>query len=310
MKKHARTHNNNLGIRCTIVQADPAGGFVTTYLLEKARVVRQAQGERNFHVFYQLISSGKKSTLKLQDAAKYRYLNAGGTTRVAGMNDNKEFQDMVKGLNAVGFSEDEQSEMWKILAVVLLLGEVKVEGTGSTVALRMDPALGTLLGVEDSALTAGLTNNTRVVGGQQTASPLSREQTQDAIDSLAKAMYQRTFMWVAQRINQNIAADASEVKAVIGVLDIYGFEIFQHNSFEQFCINYCNESLQQLFIELTLRAEQDEYIAEGIEWYPRFTSSARSVDIVHLCLCHCFFVLLSVPLPPMHAILLFSASEV
>jgi myosin-1 len=88
------------------------------------------------------------------------------------------------------------------------------------------------------------------------------------VDALAKAMYDRVFQWVYTRINKSIAAPAAAIKAVIGVLDIYGFEIFQHNSFEQFCINYCNEKLQQLFIELTLKSEQDEYEAEGIEWTP------------------------------------------
>ncbi len=93
---------------------------------------------------------------------------------------------------------------------------------------------------------------------QMLASDLHASQASDSRDTLAKTMYSRLFTWVYTRINKAIAADKANIKAVIGVLDIYGFEIFQNNSFEQFCINYCNEKLQQLFIELTLKSEQDE----------------------------------------------------
>jgi myosin-1 len=250
---------------------DPIGGFVTTYLLEKARVVRQAADERNFHVLYQLLAGGRGKEFGIgSDGYKYRYLNQGGVQRVAGMDDKKEFNEMSKGLKEVGFTQADETAMLEILAVVLYLGEVKLvekSGGGSQIDGEVPAKLLELLGVDKVTFEAAVTNNTRVVSGAQTASPLAPGQAQDAVDSLAKALYQRTFQWVCTKINASLAS-TEPVAAVIGVLDIYGFEIMATNSFEQFCINYCNESLQQLFIELTLKTEQDEYLAEGIEWTP------------------------------------------
>ena len=249
---------------------DPAGGLITTYLLEKARVVRQGAGERNFHVFYLLLASGEASGLGLTGGPDdYQYLRQGGSSQVKGINDKAWYKEMIDGLNYIGFSKEEQTSMLEVLASIIMLGDVTFKSAGEGAAIdQINGKLASLVGTSDANLEQGLTHNTVIVNKQQLTSDLSAEQASDSRDTLAKAMYERLFRWVYERINSHISADKAKVKAVIGVLDIYGFEIFKINSFEQFCINYCNEKLQQLFIELTLKSEQDEYIAEGIEWTP------------------------------------------
>eukprot|EP00048_Salpingoeca_helianthica_P007069 m.106112 g.106112 ORF g.106112 m.106112 type:complete len:993 (+) comp14216_c1_seq7:94-3072(+) len=251
---------------------EPAGGFITTYLLEKARVIRQNEGERNFHIFYQLLAGGEAAKLKIPtDAKSYKYLSGGGpgSEHVKGMNDAEWFREMVKGLAAVGFSDADRKAMFEVLGAILLLGQVTFKGKASGCdANTLPPQLATLLGVPEAAIGPALTHNTVVVNRQSVASHLNEAQAVAARDTLAKAMYDRLFTWVYTRINELIAAPKAQIKAVIGVLDIYGFEILTVNSFEQFCINYCNEKLQQLFIELTLKQEQDEYLSEGITWHP------------------------------------------
>ncbi|MEQ2189872.1 Unconventional myosin-Ic, partial [Goodea atripinnis] len=123
-----------------------------------------------------------------------------------------------------------------------------------------------LLGVNGTVLTEALTHKKIIAKGEELVSPLNLEQASSARDALSKAVYGRTFTWLVNKINASLAYKDESLKnsSVIGLLDIYGFEVFQHNSFEQFCINYCNEKLQQLFIELTLKSEQEEYEAEGI----------------------------------------------
>eukprot|EP00048_Salpingoeca_helianthica_P007067 m.106072 g.106072 ORF g.106072 m.106072 type:complete len:1056 (+) comp14216_c1_seq4:94-3261(+) len=249
---------------------EPAGGFITTYLLEKARVIRQNEGERNFHIFYQLLAGGEAAKLKIPtDAKSYKYLSGGGpgSEHVKGMNDAEWFREMVKGLAAVGFSDADRKAMFEVLGAILLLGQVTFKGKASGCdANTLPPQLATLLGVPEAAIGPALTHNTVVVNRQSVASHLNEAQAVAARDTLAKAMYDRLFTWVYTRINELIAAPKAQIKAVIGVLDIYGFEILTVNSFEQFCINYCNEKLQQLFIELVLSRQQAEYASEGLKW--------------------------------------------
>ncbi|CDQ98677.1 unnamed protein product [Oncorhynchus mykiss] len=157
-----------------------------------------------------------------------------------------------------------------IIASVLHLGNIQYGGEDSGNAyITTDTQikyLARLLGVDGLVLKEALTHKKIIAKGEELKSPLNLEQASSARDALSKAVYGRTFTWLVNKINVSLAYKDETYKnaSVIGLLDIYGFEVFQHNSFEQFCINYCNEKLQQLFIELTLKSEQDEYEAEGI----------------------------------------------
>ncbi|XP_062844417.1 unconventional myosin-Ic isoform X2 [Trichomycterus rosablanca] len=258
----------------------PIGGHILNYLLEKSRVVHQNHGERNFHIFYQMLESGDTSLLKRLglDSANpqhYRYLVKGSCPRVSSINDKNSWKTMSHALTVIGFSVEEVDELLKVVASVLhlgntLFGEDEDGQTHVTTGTQLT-YLAELLGVKGSTLSEALTHKKIVAKDEEMIGPLTLEQALSARDALAKAIYGRTFTWLVQKINQSLAFPdevyyTSKCSSVIGLLDIYGFEVFQHNSFEQFCINYCNEKLQQLFIELTLKSEQEEYESEGIGW--------------------------------------------
>uniref|UniRef100_A0A8B9RAM0 Myosin Ic, paralog a n=1 Tax=Astyanax mexicanus TaxID=7994 RepID=A0A8B9RAM0_ASTMX len=252
----------------------PIGGHILNYLLEKSRVVHQNHGERNFHIFYQLLESGHSELLRRLGLDKtnpqqYHYLVKGNCPRVSSISDKNSWKIVSKAFSVIGFNEEEVEELLKVVASVLHLGNTQFgEDEFGETHITTDTQikfLSELLGVDGSFLSEALTHKKIVAKGEEMIGPLSLEQALSARDALAKAIYGRTFTWLVQKINQSLAFQV-KCSSVIGLLDIYGFEVFQNNSFEQFCINYCNEKLQQLFIELTLKSEQEEYEAEGIGW--------------------------------------------
>lgn len=193
--------------------------------------------------------------------------------KVSSINDAQDFQAIQTAMNVIEIPAAEQTEIFKIVAAVLHMGNVGFteDEHGHATILKPESvkAIADLLVCDVQQLTSALTNRTIEARGECVTSPLNREMAIYARDALAKAVYDRLFTWLVSRINTSLhPANTSRRNNVMGILDIYGFEIFEKNSFEQFCINFCNEKLQQLFIELTLKSEQDEYLREGIEWVP------------------------------------------
>ncbi|UZJ52816.1 hypothetical protein CBS101457_002136 [Exobasidium rhododendri] len=260
-------------------QGEPIGANITNYLLEKGRVVGQFKGERNFHIFYQLTkaaTSEQREYFGLQEPSAYAYIANSKCLDVDGIDDVADFEETMRAMNIIGLSGDEQNNILRMLAAILWLGNVSFvendQGNSAVADQGVPDFVGYLLEVDPTAVTKALTE--RIVetqrGGRRGSiyeSPNNRTQAAAVRDALAKAIYNNLFEWIVARVNKSMKAKQASAN-VIGVLDIYGFEIFENNSFEQLCINYVNESLQQLFIQLTLRAEQQEYADEQIKWTP------------------------------------------
>ncbi|KAM3585942.1 class II myosin [Umbelopsis sp. WA50703] len=260
-------------------QGEPVGAVITNYLLEKNRVVGQIENERNFHIFYQLTKGASpeyQEQFGLQGPESYLYTSKSGCLDVDGIDDVQDYQETINAMNVVGLAKEEQDEIFKMLAIILWLGNIQFsEGDdGNSVVADADVTnfIAYLLEVNPDILSKALT--TRVMetqrGGRRGSVydvPLNVTQATSVRDALCKAIYENLFEWIVARVNVSLK-ERSASQYVLGVLDIYGFEIFEENSFEQLCINYVNEKLQQIFIELTLKAEQEEYVREQIKWTP------------------------------------------
>lgn len=279
---NAKTVNNNNSSRfgkymeILFEGGDPVGGRVTNYLLEKSRVVGPGPNERNFHVFYQVTCgapAAERQQYCIEGPEYYFYLTQSGCFTVQGIDDAQEYSELVAAFQKIGITETERADVLCCLSVVLWLGNVAFQEqkpeVSSVADRRVLDVVAGLLQVNVGALEECLCVRKIQTGvgakAEKFAKPLRSTEADFCRDTLAKALYSRMFDWLVLKINQAIRKDGHR-GLQIGVLDIYGFEIFQSNSFEQLCINFVNEKLQQIFIELTLKAEQEEYGAEGIPW--------------------------------------------
>ncbi|NXH41631.1 MYO1A protein, partial [Dicaeum eximium] len=211
----------------------------------------------------------------LQDCGHYGYLNRESSS-LPGMDDAANFHTMQDAMRVIGFSPTEVTELLEVTAVVLKLGNIQLsssfQASGMEACSITEPRelreICELIGLDPGTLEQALCSRTVKARNETVLTALTVPQGYYGRDALAKNIYSRLFDWLVNRINASIQVKSDKQRKVMGVLDIYGFEVFQDNGFEQFIINYCNEKLQQIFILLTLKEEQEEYVREGIQWTP------------------------------------------
>ncbi|XP_032092817.1 myosin-10-like isoform X2 [Thamnophis elegans] len=249
------------------------GANIETYLLEKSRAIRQAKDERTFHVFYQLLVGAGEHTrgeLLLEPFNQYRFLS-NGYLPIPGQQDKEIFHETMESMRIMGFSHEEIHCMLRMVSAVLQFGNVVFRKERNTDQASMPDntaaqKLCHLLGMNVTEFTRAILTPRIKVGRDYVQKAQTKEQADFAVEALAKATYERLFRWLVHRINRALDRTKRQGASFIGILDIAGFEIFQLNSFEQLCINYTNEKLQQLFNHTMFVLEQEEYQREGIEW--------------------------------------------
>ncbi|XP_052668629.1 unconventional myosin-VIIa isoform X1 [Harpia harpyja] len=271
------------------------GAKIEQYLLEKSRVCRQAQDERNYHVFYCMLrgmSMEQKKKLGLGKATDYNYLAMGNCTTCDGRDDSKEYANIRSAMKVLMFTDTENWEISKLLAAILHMGNLQYEARTydnldacEVVQSASLITAASLLEVDPQDVMNCLTSRTIITRGETVSTPLSMEQALDVRDAFVKGIYGRLFVWIVEKINAAIYRPPSqELKSVrrsIGLLDIFGFENFTVNSFEQLCINFANENLQQFFVRHVFKLEQEEYNLENINWqHIEFTDNQDALDMI------------------------------
>ncbi|EEB08545.1 myosin type-2 heavy chain 1 [Schizosaccharomyces japonicus yFS275] len=243
------------------------------YLLEKSRVVRQSPEERSYHVFYQLIKGAdealRNKLLLSKTTDEYNYLKESSNT-IDGVDDAAEFEKLLASMKTLNFTEQEMIASFKILSIVLLLGNITVVADRNGAARLPNPdeidKICHLMGMKPEEFSQNLIRPKIRAGREWVFSARSQVQVASSLEALAKTIYERNFGWLVDRINQSLKNSGTTSRHFIGILDIAGFEIFKHNSFEQLCINYTNERLQQFFNHHMFVLEQEEYMRESIKW--------------------------------------------
>uniref|UniRef100_A0A8C0ZHU8 Myosin VIIB n=1 Tax=Cyanistes caeruleus TaxID=156563 RepID=A0A8C0ZHU8_CYACU len=262
------------------------GARIEQFLLEKSRVCRQAPEERNYHIFYCMLmgmNTEQKKMLNLGTASEYTYLTMGNCTSCDSRNDAKDYAHIRSAMKILMFSDSEHWDISKLLAAILHLGNVEFQGKFSIACAYLSSDLL----VKVFPLGNSLTNLSIIVRGESVSRPLNVVQAANGRDAFVKGIYGRIFLWIVNKINSAIFNPASEKPKdrhqSIGLLDIFGFENFSNNSFEQLCINIANEHLQQFFVHHVFKLEQEEYLAEHIAWNNiDFNDNHQALEVIAL----------------------------
>ncbi|KAM8838270.1 myosin-7-like [Synchiropus picturatus] len=263
--KFIRIHFDNRG---KLASAD-----IETYLLEKSRVTYQLKAERDYHIFYQILSQQKPELLEMllitNNPYDYAFISQGETT-VASINDSEELMATDEAFDVLGFTQEEKNSMYKLTGAIMHHGNMKFKQKQREEQAEADGTedadkVAYLMGLNSADLIKGLCHPRVKVGNEWVTKGQNVAQVNYAVGALSKAVYEKMFLWMVVRINQSL--DTKQPRQYfIGVLDIAGFEIFDFNTFEQLCINFTNEKLQQFFNHHMFVLEQEEYKKEGIEW--------------------------------------------
>ncbi|XP_049529669.1 myosin heavy chain, muscle isoform X12 [Anopheles darlingi] len=250
-----------------------AGADIETYLLEKARVISQQSLERSYHIFYQLMSGSVKGLKEMcflsKDIYDYNLVSQGKTT-IPGVDDGEEMSLTDEAFNVLGFTQEEKDNIYKITSAVMHMGRMQFKQKGREEQAEADGTedgdrVAKLLGVVTDDLYKNLLKPRIKVGNEFVTKGQNKDQVTNSVGALCKGIFDRVFKWLVKKCNETL--DTKQKRAqFIGVLDIAGFEIFDYNGFEQLCINFTNEKLQQFFNHHMFVLEQEEYKKEGINW--------------------------------------------
>ncbi|XP_033304139.1 myosin heavy chain isoform X15 [Bombus vancouverensis nearcticus] len=250
-----------------------AGADIETYLLEKARVISQQALERSYHIFYQMMSGsvpGLKEMLLLSNNIHDYYFVSQGKTTIPGLDDGEELLITDQAFDVLGFTQEEKNDIYKITAAVMHMGGMKFKQRGREEQAEADGTeegerVAKLLGCDCADLYKNLLKPRIKVGNEFVTQGRNKDQVAYSVGAMSKAMFDRLFKWLVKKCNETLDTQQKR-QHFIGVLDIAGFEIFDFNGFEQLCINFTNEKLQQFFNHHMFVLEQEEYKKEGIEW--------------------------------------------
>uniref|UniRef100_A0A8D0AH53 Myosin, heavy chain 11a, smooth muscle n=1 Tax=Sander lucioperca TaxID=283035 RepID=A0A8D0AH53_SANLU len=249
------------------------GANIETYLLEKSRCIRQAKTERAFHIFYYMIAGAQgklREELLLEPFSNYRFLSS-GHVQLPGSSDDEMYEETMEAMSIMGLTEEERTDILKVCSTVMQLGNIEFKKERNQEQATMPDNTAAqkvchLQGINVTDFTRAILTPRIKVGREVVQKAQTKEQADFAVEALAKAVFERLFRWILGRVNKALDKTKRQGASFLGILDIAGFEIFEDNSFEQLCINYTNEKLQQLFNHTMFILEQEEYQREGIEW--------------------------------------------